>query len=357
MKKTIFFVALAALMMMGMEAEARSYRVCSRPGSGAHYASVAAAIADLANVFAGDTLYIEPGHVENNDVTLDRALVLIGPGYLFADNNLNMMNVEPAKFAQNLSLADDSKIYGCEVAGDIRPESNCIIERCKANKINVYSVEYNLVVRGCIMEQFYCYYGCQSTIIENNIIVNHGSSYCISHISNSVIRNNTIYNNYNYGSSYLTSEVSNCEIYNNIIINANTEFTTTVNPDQTIDTVFKSWNGLAFDATNNVHHNILSNKPQAEYSNCIFNAKAADVLVMDGNNETTYMHKVNGPAVGAGVGGSTCGAYGNYGGGTRPYQVSGLPLGRPYIYDAEIDDTPSSNNTINASFKIKVQNQ
>lgn len=356
MKKTISFVALAALMMMGMEAEARSYRVCSRPGSGAHYASVAAAIADLANVFAGDTLYIEPGHVENNSVTLDRALVLIGPGYRFADNNLNMMNVEPAKFAQNITLAENSIMYGCEVAGDITPKSNCIVERCKANGVTSSNTLYNVVVRGCMMERFYPYYGCQSSIIENNIIVNKSNDWCMSGAHNSVIRNNTIFGKYNRNESYIMS-ASNCEIYNNIIINTTPDFTTTVNPDQTIDTVFKSWNGLDFNATNNVHHNIMSNKPQAEYSNCIFNAKAEDVLVMDGNNELTYMHKANGPAVGAGVGGSTCGAYGTYGGGTRPYQVSGLPLGRPYIYDAEIDDTPSSNNTINASFKIKVQNQ
>lgn len=355
MKKTISFVALAALILMGMEAEARSYRVCSRPGSGAHYASVAAAIADLTNVFAGDTLYIEPGHAENSSVTLDKALVLIGPGYRFADNNLNMMNVEPAKFAQNITLAENSKIYGCEVVGSISPKSNCIIERCKANQINTGSSLTNVVVRDCMFPYLGGNYLVESLIIENNLIVHNGNSRCINNVRHSVIRNNTIYSKFN--DNYGIVSVSNCEIYNNIIINTSTEFTTTVNPDQTIDTVFKSWNGLEFDATNNVHHNILSNKPQAEYSNCIFKAKAEDVLVMDGNNELTYMHKANGPAVGAGVGGSTCGAYGNYGGGTRPYQVSGLPLGRPYIYDAVIDDTPSSNNTINASFKIKVQNQ
>lgn len=356
MKKTISFVVLAALILMGMDAEARSYRVCSRAGSGAQYALVAAAVADLANVFAGDTLYIEPGHVENNSVTLDRALVLIGPGYRFADNNLNMMNVEPAKFAQDIILAEDSKMNGCEVVGIIYLKSNCIIERCKANQISIGSGSRltNVVVRDCMFPYLGGGSYAESLIIENNIIVNNTNTQCLTNVRNSIIRNNTIYGKYR---EYIMASVSNCEIYNNIIINTTPEFTTTVNPDQTIDTVFKSWNGLAFDATNNVHHNIMSNKPQAEYSNCIFKAKAEDVLIMDGNNETTYMHKANGPAVGAGVGGSTCGAYGNYGGGTRPYQVSGLPLGRPYIYDAEIDDTPSSNNTINASFKIKVQNQ
>ena len=79
-----------------------------------------------------------------------------------------------------------------------------------------------------------------------------------------------------------------------------------------------------------------------------------------GNNSPTlegkYQHIANGIAVGAGTNGTTCGAYGNVNG-TIPYLPAGIPMFRPYIYDANIDQTPSNNNTINASFKIKVQNE
>ena len=150
----------------------------------------------------------------------------------------------------------------------------------------------------------------------------------------------------------------NCSIYNNIIINTSTEFRTTTNSDQTVDTTW--YRDFAIDAAasngNDVYNNVLSCKANAEFRNCVFNARVEDVLIWNGANtiEEKYKHKTPGPAVGAGVNGTTCGAYGAVNG-SRPYQPSGIPQYRPYIYDAQIDETPSSNNTINASFKIKVQ--
>ena len=176
---------------------------------------------------------------------------------------------------------------------------------------------------------------------------------------NSIIRNNVFVCNpggYYDNPYYVLDGVGNCQIYNNIIVNTNPDFTTINNADQTIDTIWYKENVIRYDATNTVHNNILSCSIIQDYTNCVFNAKVEDVLIWNGANtlEEKYKHKTPGPAVGAGVNGTTCGAYGAVNGG-RAYQPAGIPQYRPYIYDAQIDETPSSNNTINASFKIKVQ--
>lgn len=347
------------LMIFGV-ANASSWRVCSKPEAGAHYTSLTAALADLTHVFAGDTLYIEPGHVETESVSIGKTIVIIGPGYMFPDNNLNMMDVNNAVFSRDISLsADGIKIYGCTIEGNITygssTRNNCVIERCRVlGSINTY-ISIGSIIRSCIIHGE-LHSGDRSSIVEGNIILGR-----VSGCDAGTFRNNTVIVDYYYDTyfdhNYIITGFTHSDIYNNIIINTNTRISTTTNPDQTIDTTFFGWAGLQYNATNNVHHNILSNNTEATFNNCVFNVKAEDVLVLGGNNEAAYMHKANGPAVGTGVSGSTCGAFGNYGGGTRPYSLSGIPYGRPYIYDAEIDQTPSSNNTINASFKIKVQNQ
>ena len=149
-----------------------------------------------------------------------------------------------------------------------------------------------------------------------------------------------------------------CEIYNNIIINTNSNYVTRTNSNQTIDTTYYRNFDLFSpeDYSNNVYNNILSSNSNPLFRNCVFNTSVEDVLIWNNANtlEEKYKHKANGPAVGAGVNGTTCGAYGAVNG-SRAYQPAGIPQYRPYIYDANIDETPSSNNTINASFKIKVQ--
>lgn len=350
MKKTIL-MGIAALVVCG-SVNATSWRVCSKTEAGANFLSVADAVASN-TVFAGDTLYIEPGHVENNAVTISKALVLIGPGYMFSNNNINMMNINPAIFNNRVQLSAGCKIYGVQVNSGVEFADNCIAQGCYFTD-GCAGSGTNITMRNCYVRgQFYSYNGIYSSLFEGNIFLDaYFTGYNGGYgFRTSTFRNNTIIGNTDY--NLLKAE--NCEIYNNIIINISEGYSTSTNVDQTIDTTFKKWNGLEYSATNNVHHNILSNKPVATYSNCIFNSKLEDVLVMGGNNEDAYKHKANGPAVGSGVGGSTIGAYGNYGGGTRPYSLSGIPQYRPYIYDAQIDETPSSNNTINASFKIKVQ--
>ena len=354
MKKTIL-MGIAALVVCG-SVNATSWRVCSKPEAGANFLSISEAVASN-TVFAGDTLYVEPGHVEvgGENLNISKRLTIIGPGYFLEDNNINAINPDDAVILRNIQISQsDTRMYGLHIQGSINVTAdNSILEKCLiTNGITLQN--QGPIVRQCFINtNGIDGHMVRQAIIENNII--YGDIRCSYGWRNSTFRNNVVIGG---GTDYTLKDMQECNIYNNIVININDSYTTTVNTDQTVDTTWRKHFAIDAPASegNTVRNNVISGKPNAEFLNCVFNAKVEDVLIWNGANtlEEKYKHKTPGPAVGAGVNGTTCGAYGAVNG-SRPYQPSGIPQYRPYIYDAQIDETPSSNNTINASFKIKVQ--
>lgn len=349
-------MGIAALVVCG-SVNATSWRVCSKPEAGANFLSVAEAVASN-NVFAGDTLYVEPGHTEMSSVNISKKLHLIGPGFMFAENNISSMNPEEATFIDQVYFQQTgSSVSGCVFLNTTSFASSNTIKHNKfTGSINLGDDDLfsgNIVINADVRAGS----SNDNIIVENNIVFGSLSNNNYSPAWNDcTIRNNTFIKN--AAQDPIIKSVSNCAIYNNIVINTSTEFRTTTNSDQTVDTTW--YRDFVIDAAasngNDVYNNVLSCKANAEFRNCVFNAKVEDVLIWNGANtlEEKYKHKANGPAVGAGVNGTTCGAYGAVNG-SQAYQPAGIPKYRPYIYDANIDETPSTNNTINASFKIKVQ--
>lgn len=364
MKKTIL-MGIAALMICGT-VNATSWRVCSKPEAGANFLSVAAAVASN-TVFSGDTLYLEPGHVERGgEIIIDKRLTIIGTGYYLIENNINAMSADASVFANSSTHlnAEGTNVFGCTFIHNLSINSNThiVAGNCLMDGLNSSGQE--LTIRdNIIRNQLYSGYTTEASTIENNIIIgrlltyySYGAWGWSDYWINCTFRNNTIVAEVE--NDFVALGFSNCNIYNNIIINAHTGFSTTTDATtQTIDTT--RYSTLAINAPaskgNTVQNNVLSTASNAEFYNCVFNKGVEDVLIWNNANnlEEKYKHIANGPAVGAGLNGTTCGAYGTVNG-SREYQPAGIPQYRPYIYDANIDDTPT-NNTINASFKIKVQ--
>ncbi len=372
MKHTIKLFLVAALVLLSYQSQANSWRVCSKPEARADFPTCSAAVASVV-VVAGDTLYMEPGHFELNGFTINKRLTIIGPGYFLNINNINAMDSREAVFNGSVSLnAEGINIFGCVFNyGCGIHTSNLVVERCYfyTQSISFEGTRTNITIRSCFLNNCNMYFYnydrtpyLSSSTIENNIF-NNCRIYSYNNNTNGglfqcIIRNNTMKWSGDY---YLIHPARECQIYNNIIINYSTDFTVSVNANQTVDT---SWfRDKVINATvangNDVHHNILSCQPNSAFRDCVFNITDWE-MVLTGNNAPTlegkYQHITNGIAVGAGTNGTTCGAYGNVNG-TIPYLPAGIPMFRPYIYDANIDQTPSNNNTINASFKIKVQNE
>ena len=356
-------MGFAALLLCGT-VNATSWRVCSKPEAGANFLTVRDAVQSL-SVHAGDTLYIEPGHIEIGDhLQIQKRVILIGPGFSLIENAISAINPDEAIFATSSVGLDSAgiNVYGCKFITNLSTNtSSHIIENCFFTAgLNVSGS--NQYVRGCFFNNcnLHAIYQINSSTFENNIfngIIDdeHDIRWDEEKYENCIFRNNTVVSNSQY---VIVSRMINCELYNNIFINSNENYSTTVNSDQTVDTTW--YRDIIFDAPesrgNYIHHNVLSCHPNNEYMNCVFNATIESSLIWNNANtlEEKYKHLANGSAVGAGVNGTTCGAYGAVNG-SRAYQPAGIPQYRPYIYDATIDDTPNANNTINASFKIKVQ--
>lgn len=73
---------------------------------------------------------------------------------------------------------------------------------------------------------------------------------------------------------------------------------------------------------------------------------------MDGTVEEMYKRKEGSPAIGYGANGYDCGAFA----GQYPYVISGRPRFMPYIYEANIPNTPTEGK-LNITLKIKTQNE
>lgn len=377
MKKTIL-MGIAALMLCGT-VNATSWRVCSKPETGASFTSVYAAVTSF-SVQNGDTLYLEPGHYEPGDVAVSKSLTVIGPGYFFEENTINVLNPACASLRGIRFDSINSSISGCVIYGNLDLfGANCCAKSCaiKRNSFQDIAVDVrganNILqqcyirgrVRICTSTTFGTAGNAENSTIQNNII--NGKFIASGVTGGLTIRNNVVVdddNNSSFYDSYQectfpSNSYFNSNIYNNIIIRIDNRFYT-VTTNQAIDTFYSKDYIFPADFTtisnNSVYNNILSCKNNSSYLNCVFNTNVDDVLIWNDANtlEEKYKHKANGPAVGAGVNGTTCGAYGVVNG-SRAYQPAGIPQYRPYIYDAQIDETPSSNNTINASFKIKVQ--
>ena len=370
-------MGIAALLLCG-SVNATSWRVCSKPEAGANFLSVATAVASF-NVHAGDTLYLEPGHYEPTDVTISKSLTIIGPGYFFEENNINVMNPMGASLRSILFDSINSSIEGCIVYGQLDLHGanskaiRCAVMRNSFQETAVLVRGANDILQQCYIRgrvqisstaTFFVEGNAANSIIQNNIIL--GKFTATGGTGGLTIRNNVVVDDDNacnfypeYRDNTFPGGYYNSNIYNNIIIRVDNRYYT-VTGNQSIDTVFSK--DYIFPETytttdnNTINNNILSCKANTAYLNCIFNKSVEEVLIW--NNASTveekYKHLATSPAVGAGVNGTTCGAYGAVNGG-RAYQPAGIPQYRPYIYDANIDETPSSNNTINASFKIKVQ--
>ena len=352
-------LALIATVLIGSAfmANAASYRVNSK--GGAHFVSVAEAMATTISsqyyVQAGDTLYAEPGHVEPGYVIFNKKIILIGPGYNFAETGNNIMNPESAVFhtIEINSNSTFSEIHGC-VADNINLDSYCVANRCK--------VVDQIVIEGDGCEITNCYVKKINISYEHlgiKIIGNITLSFESNNSNRFQLRSATIANNTVVGSVngyLLNNNYHTCEIYNNVIINTNTNLVSASE-----DTVSRYTNYTIHPdllANNSIHHNVLSTVqcPGAD-SICnvatnVYGATMESTFVNNGLMEGQYELKSGSPAAGAASDGGDCGAYG----GVKPYKKGGQPAGIPYIYDATFSN-PSENNTINATFKVRITNE
>ncbi|SHI88157.1 hypothetical protein SAMN05444280_10796 [Tangfeifania diversioriginum] len=280
-----------------------------------------------AAVSDGDTIYVTGSNINYGDVTIDKPLTLIGPGYYLDQKMETQINKRPANFGGIIlaSGSNNSKIVGivCPSGGSYEGIflddgiDNITIESCFIPRIDIEdddgTVYNNIQIKKCYIWRAGLQSGtgsydngiCTNLVFSNNLVV--GTMRVPGGSDGVIIHNLFMDNNLYFGSD------SNLEISNNIYLNEDEDdFTIQPLPDVS------------------VHHNVsLTGAFGNENDN--FSAPQSTLFISGSDvpdTDAQYQLSENSPAKGAGTDGTDIGPFG----GPDPYRLSGLP-NLPNIYE------------------------
>ncbi len=308
--KKIFFLLLVLLVSIG---NAKIWRVDGNTANKPDFTNLQDAINGAS---AGDTLYIAGYGTNYGNITINKQLVLIGPGYFIEQNLDKGLNPFEAQINNIVfqSGAENSKVISCSV-GAIQIESNNII--IKRNRIT-NSISGNTGISGIMIKQnfistnLYNYYviglSGNNIVINNNIIVGNTS---LNIGTNGLIKNNVM----DFSPGSFSTVIVGMIFENNILISG------------------------SFSGSNNIIRNNIGYNTQAD-SSLLF--------TLTGNEDAKYILKNGSPAKGAGVNGIDAGIFG----GDEPYVLSGIPP-IPTIYEATVSSTATNKDGLSVKIKAK----
>ena len=205
MKKEIVFLAT---FLITIGANANILRV-NNVDSSAPYASIAAAVTAAVD---GDTIMVEGSTVDYDETTINKRLVILGPGFWLRENGITTESAQSANINGITTTEGGTVIMGIHVWGGFRVEgAKTVITRCRLDE----GVSIAKGINNCVIHQ--CFIGGDVGSgydhsyyhqITNNIF---GAMNCKG-IGDSYIAYNTSYTH--WGESFWNS--GNCKIEKNI---------------------------------------------------------------------------------------------------------------------------------------------
>ncbi len=327
MKKQLL-LSLIFVLLCGFISGQHLIRVNNNPGANPDYATLQAANDAASN---GDTIYVEGSPTDYDGADISKKLVIIGPGYFLTDNDSTQAFGIAATFKDAINFnagSAGSIITGCKINSEIYLNGNDIsIIRC-----NLSTILYNGNINNILIAQNYM----------NNIGTLSGSY----SITNAIISNNIItYQIYTETNSGALQIVNN--VFTTNSVGMSTHNSTIAN------NIFCSstW-GITENTGNTITNNILASAGTNANSNQ-YNVVMANTFVdfsgsLNYSDDARWKLKAGSPAIGAGISGVDCGAFG----GQTPYVLSGVP-NLPHIYEATIPGTAYSNQGLTCTIKIK----
>lgn len=333
MKNRTFIKTAVAVMLLAVvgNVSAKTWRVNNNATKGANFLSVNEAMSS-SEVTPGDTLYIDPGTLLNQQTINKDSITVIGPGYFVSNMGLPYST---AVFTGDLIInSNHVKITGVQANVVLLNGYYTTIERCYLTN-SLYHAKHPSAQRYHVIRQCYLSSGISSVYnggyarsggltIENNII-NGGVSY----LTNSVIRNNTLLGTNNI------SQIENCHLENNILYGSSN---ITSNGNAFYKNVFKVAASSAYASIE------ATNKFIGSTDNTV-------LFKMTGFNDQQYQLCDDSPAKGYASDGGDCGAFG----GATPYIISGMPLNHPYFTQINVASR-SKDGKIKVSLNTKMQN-
>ena len=326
MKKQLL-LGLIFTLVGGIVCGQHLIRVNNNPAADPDYATLQAANDAASN---GDTIYVEGSPTDYDGADISKKLVIIGPGYFLTDNDSTQAFGISATFKSNIDFQSGSAgsiITGCDINNSIILYVNDIsIIRCNVNAIGPGAEVNNIL----ILQNYV------GTISFNNY-----------KITNSVISNNIL-------SAYIQcgSTSGNLQIVNNVCSWVANNAISVYNASIANNIITQTSGSIAVNTGNAINNNIFAGAGTDANGNK-YNIAMANVFVdfngsLNYSDDAKWKLKTGSPAIGAGVSGIDCGAFG----GPTPYVLSGVP-NLPHIYAATIAGTAYSDKGLPCTIKIK----
>lgn len=329
MKRIKLQTAMALLLLIANFTFAQTtYTVDNNPGAPADFANLQDAI-DAA--ISGDTLLVQGSSIGYGDITLNKQLVIYGPGFYLDQNpNTQVYKIQASAGFALSQGADASVISGFSVSSlTISQCSNILVSNNRFGTPQ-YGVGLSITHSNGIMIKNNLIYG--QAYIYGSYVSIFLSEVC----SNLIFKGNYIKANLRYSDGATSQSVS---VINNVL----GSYHSGVNANVSYNNIYHSSN-VAITNDPNFHHNICSGGSSSNNGN---NNNLYDVIMYDsvfiGNTDPRYSDdgmyilKSGSPAQGAGSGGVDCGMFGG------GYKLSGIP-NIPNIYEFTAPETGYTND-------------
>lgn len=168
MKKKL--VILATICSVAIAVKSTTLRV-NNTDSSAPYASINDAVNAATE---GDTIMVEGSSLPYGDVTINKRVVLIGPGYWLKENGIVTETGYSATVKTLTSTEEGTVIMG--ISSSYRFEirgAKTIIKNCNINSVNYYSIYLYTGADNCVITQNYLSQGIGGNDKDENITYKH----------------------------------------------------------------------------------------------------------------------------------------------------------------------------------------
>lgn len=312
------------------------------------YAQIDAAIGAAT---AGDTIYVSSSATAYVNCTIDKSIVLIGPGS-FADkqnnvpatigtinvnSNITGLVIQGFSISSSIRFTSKTNINNVEISHNYFYNYDALNFYGLSNATNFLINKNIFDVNGGVIMYFSNTSGVSNVLIQNNII---RGSISTMNVSNAIIQNNVFYNHSGTSGSgafynYNGSNVTNAQIINNIFYNSHpTNYTT----------------GCVY--LNNITYSSSSAYPLLDTLGANINnvnPLFINVPTSGGFNISYNFHLQNtSPAIASGLGGTDMGFYG----GNNLASYKGEVLGLPVVRQMNIQNTNVSQSG-NVNVKVR----
>ena len=298
----------------------------------------------ITNASAGDTLYVHGSPFSYGDITIDKKLHIIGPGYYLAENNEYETETETAKVGHfHIQVgAEHSIVEGMQLFRTYIWCNNVTIRK------NFWTsfLEFQVSVDSCYIYNNYIYTFWSQHAVFGNKSVNNAISHI--YIVNNIIRGSILFNNPNgdintvlaVNNTFMDGGSDNQHVHDVTAI-SNLFFERSIHTDASatahfVDNLFKQFapaeadtalgNVIGFDINDVLVPGVLP-APDADHTDLVVSATNPAIINCNGGCGATF--------------------------GVNPhYRLSGIPE-IPLLYHLTSDRFPDGSGKINVTVKAK----